>query len=152
MAERPILIRNATVITMDDDLDVLSNCDILIGRNVIANIGSELTSEDAEIIDATTSIICPGFIDTHRHTWQTQLRTLCTDDSLADYFKHIRNTFAPCYTPQDVFWGNYVGALESLNAGITYIVDHSHPGSCGSGGQWSTRRRDSWHVLVWDVR
>ena len=111
---------------MDDDLDVLSNCDILIERDVIANIGSELTSEDAEIIDATTSIICPGFIDTHRHTWQTQLRTLCTDDSLADYFKHIRNTFAPCYTPQDVFWGNYVGALESPNACITYIVDHSH--------------------------
>src|SRR5277367_5459437 len=126
MAERHILLQNATVVTMDEDLGVLPHCDILIVGDVIARIGTELANEKAEVIDATDSIICPGFIDTHRHTWQTQLRTLCTDDSLADYFAHIRNTLAPCYTADDVYWGNYVGALESLNAGITYLVDHSH--------------------------
>ena len=123
---RSVLIKNATVVTMDDALGVLHNCDILIEGDVIAKIGTTITSNDAELIDATTSIVCPGFIDTHRHTWQTQLRTVCTDDSLADYFAHIRNTLAPCYTADDVYWGNYVGALESLNAGITYLVDHSH--------------------------
>lgn len=126
MAERHILLRNATVVTMDDDLGVLPHCDILIEGDVIAKIGTALAIENAEVINATDSIVCPGLIDTHRHTWQTQLRTLCTDDSLADYFRHIRNTLAPCYTAQDVYWGNYVGALESLNAGITYLVDHSH--------------------------
>src|SRR5271155_1259341 len=126
MANRPVLIKNATVVTMDDSHGVLHNCDILIEGDIIAQIGTNITSDNAEIFDATTSIVCPGFIDTHRHVWQTQLRTVSTDDSLADYFAHIRNTLAPCYTAEDVYWGNYVGALESLNAGITYLVDHSH--------------------------
>ena len=30
------------------------------------------------------------------------------------------------YTPTDVFWGTLAGALESLDAGTTFIVAHEH--------------------------
>ena len=78
------------------------------------------------MIDATNTIISPGFVDTHRHTWQTQLRTVCTDHVLADYFLHIRNIYGSRYTANDAYLGNFCGALESIDNGITFLLDHSH--------------------------
>jgi cytosine/adenosine deaminase-related metal-dependent hydrolase len=33
---------------------------------------------------------------------------------------------ASLYTPQDIFWGELGGALESIDAGTTTVVDHAH--------------------------
>ena len=30
------------------------------------------------------------------------------------------------FTPDDIFWGQLGGALESIDAGTTTVVDHSH--------------------------
>lgn len=43
-----------------------------------------------------------------------------------DYFAHVRNVYGSCYTPADAYWGNHVGALQCLDNGTTFIVDHSH--------------------------
>ena len=37
-------------------------------------------------IDATGDIVIPGFIDTHRHTWETSIRTCAPDYTLVAYF------------------------------------------------------------------
>jgi cytosine/adenosine deaminase-related metal-dependent hydrolase len=68
----------------------------------------------------------PGFVDTHRHTWQTQMRGICADWTLNDYFLGMRLAISPAYTADDVWVGNHVGALEALNAGVTTILDFSH--------------------------
>jgi cytosine/adenosine deaminase-related metal-dependent hydrolase len=71
-------------------------------------------------------IVLPGFIDTHRHVWQTQLRTVAADWSLFDYLVHMRSIYSAFYTPEDAYLGNLLGALEAVNAGITTVADHSH--------------------------
>ena len=71
-------------------------------------------------------IVIPGFIDTHRHTWETSIRTCAPDYTLGAYFGAILDQFAPKYRPQDVLAANRWGALECLNAGITTLVDWSH--------------------------
>ena len=38
----------------------------------------------------------------------------------------VLDTFAPVYSPEDVYAGNLAGSLECLNAGITTLVDWSH--------------------------
>ena len=81
---------------------------------------------DSTVIDATNAIVSPGFVDTHRHTWQTQLRTITSDFVLSDYAAHIRNVYGSCYTAHDAYIGNYCGALESIDNGITFLIDHSH--------------------------
>ncbi len=58
----------------------------------------------------------PGFVDTHRHTWQTALRAICADWTLADYFVGMRMTLSPRYSAHDVFVGNYVGAAGRRSA------------------------------------
>ncbi|GCE00852.1 amidohydrolase family protein [Embleya hyalina] len=126
MTKGSTLIRNGRVVTMDDSLGTLEGADILIEDGVITAIGSGLEADDAEVIDATGKIVAPGFIDTHRHTWQAQMRGICGDWTLGDYISGIRFTISPAYTPDDVYLGNHAGALEALDAGVTTLLDFSH--------------------------
>ncbi|HYH93166.1 MAG TPA: amidohydrolase family protein [Candidatus Saccharimonadales bacterium] len=120
------LIKGAIVITMDETLGELPNADILIEGDTIAAVGPNLSAEGAEVIDATGNIVIPGFVDTHRHTWETSIRTCAPDYTLGAYFSGILDRFAPQYRPDDVYAANQWGALECVNAGITTLVDWSH--------------------------
>ena len=76
------LIRNATVISLDPKIGDLTRGDILIEGSKIAAIGPGLKADGAEVIDAINKIAVPGFIDTHRHTWEALLRAAGPDWSL----------------------------------------------------------------------
>jgi cytosine/adenosine deaminase-related metal-dependent hydrolase len=125
MADRK-LIRNATVLTQDEKLGEMPRADILIEDDKIAAVGPDLNADGADVIDADGDIVIPGFIDTHRHTWETSIRTCAPDYALINYFGAILDKFAPLYRPDDVLAANRWGALECINAGITTLVDWSH--------------------------
>jgi cytosine/adenosine deaminase-related metal-dependent hydrolase len=38
----------------------------------------------------------------------------------------IRFNISPFFRPEDVYAGNYIGALEAINAGVTTVFDYSH--------------------------
>ncbi|MBM3518203.1 MAG: amidohydrolase family protein, partial [Alphaproteobacteria bacterium] len=127
MAERKrLLIRGGRVITLDSALGDFDRGDVLVEGDTIRAVGPHLEAGDAEVIDATGMIVMPGFVDAHRHIWQTQFRTIATDWSLFDYMVWMRTIYGAFYRPEDVYLANYVGTLEALNAGITTIVDHCH--------------------------
>lgn len=102
------------------------NLDILIQDDKIVKISKNIEASSAQVIDATDMIVAPGFVDTHRHVWQTQLRTITSDWGLFEYISYIRIIASGFYTADDAYLGNYVGALEAVNAGVTTIIDHSH--------------------------
>ena len=122
------LIKGASIVSMDSEIGDIPKGDILIVDDIIADIGPDLDISDAdvEIIDATGMIASPGFIDTHRHVWQTQLKGVAGDWSLFDYTCLMRTMYCICYGPEDALIANFVGASEAINAGITSMVDHSH--------------------------
>jgi len=126
MSASLVLIKGATIVSMDPSIGIIKDGDVLIADNRIQEVGKNIAAPDAEIISGTNAIVSPGFVDTHRHVWQTQLRTVATDWSLFDYFVQMRSIYSGFYTPHDAYLGNHVGALEALNAGITTIVDHCH--------------------------
>jgi cytosine/adenosine deaminase-related metal-dependent hydrolase len=126
MARHRKLLRGGTILTMDPQLGTLRGADLLIEDDVIVAVAPSIPVDDAEIVDATGHIVAPGMIDTHRHTWQTQLRALCADWTLVDYLFGIRLGICPAYRPEDVHLGNRLGALDALNAGVTTILDFSH--------------------------
>jgi 5-methylthioadenosine/S-adenosylhomocysteine deaminase len=111
---------------IDPLLGELPSADILIEDDRILAVGRDLAAEGARIIDASGDIVIPGFVDTHRHTWETSIRTCAPDYTLGAYFGAILDQFAPRYRPDDVYAANQWGALESINAGITTLVDWSH--------------------------
>jgi len=124
MADR-ILLKGGTVITVDPNLGDIPNGDVLIEGDTIAEVGTDL-SADAEVIDATGNIVIPGFVDSHRHTWETAIRNCAPNATLDDYFVEVLDSFAPLYRPEDVYASNLAGALECINAGITTLLDWSH--------------------------
>ncbi|HEY2201813.1 MAG TPA: amidohydrolase family protein [Solirubrobacteraceae bacterium] len=125
MSDR-VLISGGYVLSIDPSVGELARGDLLIEDGRIVDVAAAIDASDAEVIDARGDVVMPGFVDTHRHTWQTALRAICADWSLLEYFRGIRQTFSPRYAPEDVYAGNYVGALEALNAGVTTILDFSH--------------------------
>ena len=125
MTERT-LIKGGYVLTQDPELGEMTGADVLIEDDRIAAVGRNLSADGARTIDATRDIVIPGFIDTHRHTWETSIRTCAPDYTLVAYFGGILDKFAPHYRPDDVYAGNLWGSLECINAGITTLVDWSH--------------------------
>ena len=82
--------------------------------------------EGAQEIDASGGIVMPGMIDTHRHMWQTALRGYGADWTLAQYFVFFYLEWGKIFRPQDIYAGNLLSAIESLDAGVTTTVDWSH--------------------------
>ncbi|GAA1013929.1 cytosine deaminase [Acrocarpospora pleiomorpha] len=126
MSTRRTLFKGATILPMDGSSDHLPSGDLLVEGDHIAAIAPSLEIDDTEIIDASGMVLCPGFVDTHRHTWQTPLHGVRTDWNLLDYMTYIRGMYCVCYEPEDAGLANWVGALEALDSGITTLVDHSH--------------------------
>lgn len=120
------LIRGGIVLTQDPELGELPNADVLIEDGTIVAVGSGLSADGARVVDASGDIVIPGFVDTHRHTWETCIRTCAPDMALITYFSAILDKFAPHYRPEDVHSATLWGALECLNAGITTLVDWAH--------------------------
>ncbi len=119
------LIMNAAVVTMDPELGEFERANILVEDGTIIAIGPGIEA-DAEIIDASTMIAMPGMVDTHRHTWQAPLRGILANGNIPDYLRGIRLQMAPRFRPEDMYAGNYLGALDAINSGVTSVVDYCH--------------------------
>jgi len=120
------ILRGGKVVTMEPSRSLVETADILIEDGKIAAIEPGIDRPDAEIIDIDGMIAFPGFVDTHRHIWQTAIRGVAANWTLVDYVKHIRLGYATVYHPEDVYLSNLVGALEAIDSGITTVCDFSH--------------------------
>lgn len=123
---RKILIKAGTVLSLDPTVGTVSRADILVDGAKIAAVGPDLKVGDCERIDASNCIVSPGFVDTHRHVWQANMRGICADWSLIEYLRGIRLHLATFYRPEDVYSGIMLGAVEALRAGVTTLYDFCH--------------------------
>ncbi|MCX5610148.1 MULTISPECIES: amidohydrolase family protein [unclassified Streptomyces] len=125
--KRRILFTGATIVTMDPDRGVLHNADLLVEGETITAIGSGLIRDGAVVVDATGTILTPGFVDTHRHAWETQLRRIMPDvDDLGAYVMSTLAGYATVYRPNDMYVGTKLAALTAIDSGITCMLDFSH--------------------------
>jgi 5-methylthioadenosine/S-adenosylhomocysteine deaminase len=122
-----VVFRNGTVLTMDDQHTVLTDADVLVVGDRIEAVGVNLqVPEGTAEVDASDGIVMPGMVDTHRHMWQTAMRGYGADWTLTQYFVWYYLEHGKTFRPEDVFAGNQLSAVESLDAGVTTTVDWSH--------------------------
>jgi 5-methylthioadenosine/S-adenosylhomocysteine deaminase len=126
MASNRYVIRGAWTLTQDPELGELRSADILIEDGVIAAVAPDLGEIDAESIDGTDHFALPGFVDTHRHSWQSLIRHMSTDWTLPQYLTGVRGVLGNHYTPEDMYAANLIAMLDALDSGITTLVDWSH--------------------------
>jgi 5-methylthioadenosine/S-adenosylhomocysteine deaminase len=121
-----VLLKGGVVLTMDSRLGDFEKGDVLIEGSKIAGVGATLPASGT-VVDASNMIVMPGFIDTHRHIWQGQLRNILPNGRLdPDYFRDIGASARNAYRPDDVYVGDLLSAWGALNAGITTLLDWSH--------------------------
>src|SRR5262249_5311582 len=118
------LIKGGVVLSLDRDVGDFETADVLVENGKITAVRPNI-SADAAVIDAGNTIVLPGFIDTHHHFYQGQLRNVLPNGLLADYFRDISGAATALYRPEDAYAGNLVGAVRSIDAGITTITDLS---------------------------
>jgi 5-methylthioadenosine/S-adenosylhomocysteine deaminase len=122
-----ILLKGGAIISMDSKVGDLVQGDVLIEGKKIAAIAPALNAADAQVIDAHDTIIVPGFVDCHRHSWEAPLRRINPNSpTLADYSNATHLSFAKAYRPHDHYAANYLTAIGCIDAGITCVIDNSH--------------------------
>jgi len=125
--DRPVVFRHGTVLTMDDATSVLTDADVLVVGERIEAVGRQLDVPEGTVeIDATGGIVMPGMVDTHRHMWQTAMRGYGADWTLTQYFVWYYLEHGKTFRPEDIYAGNLLSAIESIDAGVTTTVDWSH--------------------------
>jgi 5-methylthioadenosine/S-adenosylhomocysteine deaminase len=120
-----LLVKGGTIVSLDPKVGDLVKGDILIEGRKIVNIAPEIRAQ-AQVIDASNTIVIPGFVDAHRHSWEGQLRRIIPDGAIGAYMATTHNGFARFYRPHDIYAGNLITALGCIDAGITCIIDNSH--------------------------
>jgi len=120
-----ILIKNADVITLDEDGSVLRGTDIAISGGRILAIGSypENFAPD-EIIDATDHVVMPGFFNAHTHSPMTLVRGWAEDLPIDRWFNERVWVAESALTSEDVRWGAYLAAAEMIRTGTVGFADH----------------------------
>lgn len=129
IASRRLLLKGGCVLSLDPKVGDFEKADVLIEGSRILQVRPNITASGATIIDATDTIVMPGFIDTHRHMWQGALRNILPNGLLSDYTRDITGAARAVYRPQDVHIGDLVSALGAINAGVTTLLDWSHIGN-----------------------
>ncbi|MBX0301105.1 amidohydrolase family protein [Cryobacterium sp. 1639] len=134
-SEHPVLLTGGAVVTMDPAVPDLDRGDVLLVGSRIVAVGADLLSDPehgtlaaaALTVDTRGCIVSPGFVDSHRHAWETQLRRSIPDvTDLGEYVMSTLAGIAPSYTPHDMYVGTRLAALTALDAGITTMLDFSH--------------------------
>ncbi len=129
------LLTNTTIISSEpgtSSISVLRDSHLLIKGDTITHISSDLSSipkdHDTETVDCSGKILCPGFVDTHRHVFQLAFRTLGPNATLAEYFFKYSPmcSSTSAWTADDIYISTLAGYADALNAGVTTLLDHAH--------------------------
>jgi 5-methylthioadenosine/S-adenosylhomocysteine deaminase len=123
-----LVVRNATVVTVDEQRRVIHDGAVAILGGRIAAVGkaAEIAAryQAAETLDAGGGIVLPGLINAHTHAPMVLFRGIADDLKLMDWLqKYIFPAEAKNVTAEFVKAGTHLAALEMIRSGTTTFVD-----------------------------
>lgn len=117
-----ILFKNAYVLTMKDgEKPFLS--DVLVEDKIIKKIGQNIIADDAKIIDASNTVLMPGFKNAHTHSAMVFSRSSSDNLALWDWLSNCIFPMEEQFIENDVYSMSKVAFLEYLTSGITACYD-----------------------------
>jgi 5-methylthioadenosine/S-adenosylhomocysteine deaminase len=124
-AAADLIVRGATILSMDPAIGDLQAGDIHIRGGVIVRVAPRIDIAGAEVIDATDMIAMPGLVETHWHMWNTLIRNMAGEDEKTGYFP-TQGAIGARFTPGDNARGVLLSIAEAIESGITTVHNWSH--------------------------
>jgi 5-methylthioadenosine/S-adenosylhomocysteine deaminase len=123
-----LLLTNAIVLTMDDDLNQYEPGALAVAGDSIVAVGSEpelrRTISADETFDCGGKVLMPGLVNAHTHVPMTLLRGLADDLRLdvwlLGYMMPVEREFV---SPDFVRLGTLLACVESIRSGVTCFAD-----------------------------
>jgi cytosine/adenosine deaminase-related metal-dependent hydrolase len=115
------LIRNATILTMNDRLEVIEGA-VGIADGRITSIGDEPAGPWDAVIDAGRAYLLPGFVQTHVHLCQTLFRGLADDMPLLEWLRRRIWPMEAAHSPATLRAATRMAAAELLLSGTTTVL------------------------------
>jgi 5-methylthioadenosine/S-adenosylhomocysteine deaminase len=117
-----LLIRNATILTMNDRMDVVEGS-VLVRGGRIERVGVEPPDALAEtVIDAGGGWLLPGLVQTHVHLCQTVFRGYADDLPLLEWLRRRVWPLEAAHTPDTLRASVRLAAAELLRTGTTTVL------------------------------
>jgi 5-methylthioadenosine/S-adenosylhomocysteine deaminase len=116
-----LLVRNATIITMNDSLDILSG-DVFVRDDRIVAVGEVGDVKAGRAIDAGGGFLLPGFVQTHVHLCQTLFRGYADDMPLLEWLERRIWPMEAAHTPASLAAAARLAAAELLLGGTTTVL------------------------------
>ena len=128
MTDPITLLKNAIVLTMDDDYQIFEPGAVAVQGDKIIAVGFESNLSqaypDAEVMDCERKVLMPGLINAHTHVPMTLLRGLADDLRLdvwlLGYMMPVEREFV---SPDFVQLGTKLACAEMIRSGITSFAD-----------------------------
>lgn len=127
-----LLIRNATILTMNDRWEVVEGGGVLVRDGIITDVGAHLGSvhvddatvagDDVTVIDAAQGYLLPGFVQTHIHLCQTLFRGSADDLALLDWLKSRVWPLEAAHAPDTLRASTRLAVAELLRTGTTSVL------------------------------
>lgn len=117
------LIKNGTVITMDEKRKKVEKLDIVIKDDTIIDICSNYTGEYDILIDAHKKIVMPGLINTHTHLGMSIFRATNDNLNLNDWLNNKIWPIENNMTDQDIYYTTLLSCIEMIKTGSVMSND-----------------------------
>jgi 5-methylthioadenosine/S-adenosylhomocysteine deaminase len=120
-----ILIRNGTILTMDEENTVIPDGSLTISEDTIRFVGSnsDASMDAKKILDAEGGLILPGLINSHTHAAMSLFRGLADDLPLMDWLNGYIFPVESKMNAEFVKIGTLLACAEMIMSGTTTFCD-----------------------------
>ncbi|HLA44270.1 MAG TPA: amidohydrolase, partial [Aggregatilineales bacterium] len=119
-----ILIKNADIVTLDQDGMIHHDTDLLISEGRIAAISKNIDAQVEEVIDGSGRVVMPGLFNAHCHSPMTFERGWAEALPFPRWLNEKIWVAESALTSDDVYWGAMLAACEMIRSGTVAFNDH----------------------------
>ncbi len=120
-----IHIRNAEIITLDEQGTIYHNADLVVRDGRIVSLGTAPQDLRAdEVVDGHGRAVLPGLVNSHCHSPMTFERGWAEDLPFDRWLNEKIWVAESALTPDDVYWGAALAACEMIRCGTAAFNDH----------------------------
>jgi len=122
-----LIVYNGTVITVNNNREIIKNGAVAVEKNKIVCVGKSdhiLSAYMAgEYVNAREDIVMPGLVDVHVHHVQTLARALADEIDLIPWCFDVMYPFETIQTEEDAYYSTLLSCMEMISTGTTCVAD-----------------------------